>query len=119
MRDDRAVEKLLRDHGDEASALICYTQALFAFRKSGDSADTGRIAAEAWNCNVHVPRLLSRKGRVRYQDTGYYTMGGEDEAAYYLEEYGFAWKETPDAVEWLVEATRDLKLLQRGRGNVH
>lgn len=81
MRDDRAVQRLLRDHRDEASAFICYTQALFAFRKSGDSADARRLAAEAWHCNIHVPRLLSRKGRVRYQDSGYFTMGGEDEAA--------------------------------------
>ena len=119
MRDDRAVENLLRDHSDEASAFICYTQALFAFRKSGDGADARRFAAEAWHCNIHVPRLLSKKGRARYEDTGYYTMGGEDEAAYYLEEYGFAWKETPGAVEWLVEVTGDLKPVQRGRGNVH
>ncbi|HPR06973.1 MAG TPA: hypothetical protein PLI17_10125 [Denitromonas sp.] len=56
-----------------------------------------------------MPGLLAHKGKLSYQDTGYYTMGGEDEAAYYVEEYGFAWKQTPGAVDWLLEVTKDLK----------
>lgn len=114
-RDDAAVEKLLREHDDEVSAFMCYTQAIFAFRKSGDSEVARKAVAVAWECNSHVPALLARRGRIRVEDTGYYTLGGEDEAAYYLEEYGFAWKETPGAVDWLVEGTKDLKPRHRGR----
>lgn len=117
--DDAAVEELLRAHSDEASAFICYTQALFAFRNAGDEGGARQAAVEAWECNRHVPELLARKGRVRFEDTGYYTLGGEDEAAYYVEEYGFAWKETPGAVDWLVEATKDLKPRRRGDAALH
>ena len=107
--DDVAVRAHLRQHDDEASAFMSYTQALFAF-KAGDGGNAGRQAAEeAWACNRHVPGLLAHKGKLSYQDTGYYTMGGEDEAAYYVEEYGFAWKQTPGAVDWLLEVTKDLK----------
>lgn len=119
MRDDAAVEELLRAHSDEASAFICYTQALFAFRKEGDGNAARQAAVEAWGCNRHVPKLLARKGRVRYEDTGYYTLGGEDEAAYYIEEYGLAWKETPGAVDWLVEVTKDLKPRQSANATLH
>ena len=119
MGDDAAVTAHLRQHGDEASTFICYTQALFAF-KAGDGGDVGRQAAEeAWACNHHVPKLLARKGRLRDENTGYYTMGGEDEAAYYVEEYGFAWKETLGAIDWLVEVTKNLKPRQPGGARLH
>jgi len=115
IRDDAAVEELLREHDDEASAFICYTRALFAFRRSGDNEISRQTVAEAWECNSHVPALLARRGRIRVEDTGYYTLGGQDEAAYYLKEYGFAWKETSGSVDWLVEVTKDLKPRHRGR----
>ncbi len=44
---------------------------------------------------------------------GYITMGGEDEAADYVEENGKVWQSTPGAVEWLVEATKKLKPRRR------
>lgn len=119
MRDDVAVENLLREHADDGSTFICYTQALFAFRKSGDGDAARRAAEEAWACNRHVPGLLARKRRVRHEDTGYYTLGGEDEAAFYIGEYGFAWKESPGAVDWLVGVTKDPKPRQPGSGLAH
>ncbi len=119
MRDDTAAEELLRAHSDEASAFICYTQALFAFRKAGDGKTARKAAVAAWKCNRHVPKLLTQKGGVRFEDSGYYTLGGEDEAAYYIEEYGFAWKETPGAVDWLVEVTKELNPRRRGDATLH
>ena len=113
LRDYAAVENLLREHSDEASTFIRYTQALFAFRKSGDGDVARRAAEQAWDCNHHVPVLLA-KGCARYKDTGYYTLGGEDEAAYYVEEYGFAWTETSGAVDWLIGAIKCLEPRLRG-----
>ena len=46
-------------------------------------------------------------------------MGGEDEAAYYLAEYGFAWRDTPGAIPWLVETTGNLKPKQGRAGKLH
>jgi hypothetical protein len=37
---------------------------------------------------------------------GYVTVGGEDEAAEYVEENGKPWQASPGAIAWLVEATR-------------
>ena len=37
------------------------------------------------------PKTVAKwRKRATVEDNGYYTWGGEDEAAYYLEEYGFA-----------------------------
>ncbi|EPX75699.1 hypothetical protein [Salipiger mucosus] len=119
LRDDAAVEDLLRTHSDEASAFICYTRALFAFRRDGDSVAARLAAAEAWGCNRHVPGRLARKTRPHLNDTGYYILGGEDEAAYYVDEYGFAWRETPGAVGWLVNITKTLTPLREGRATLH
>ena len=119
MGDDTAVEAHLRQHEDEASAFICYTRALFAFKVSKGGSIGRQAAEEAWACNHHVPKFLARKGRLRYENTGYYTMGGEDEAAYYVEEYGLAWKQTPGAIDWLVEMTKDLKPRRAGRSQLH
>lgn len=103
--DDEGAEVLLRKHGD-GSAFMRYTAALLAFRKSGDSAVARRAAIAAFKCNAHVPRLLSND-RFRYVDSGYYSPGREDEAGYYVEQYGPAWRAQSGAVQWLVAATGD------------
>lgn len=116
--DHAAVEAHLQEHSDEASAFMGYAQALYAFRRNGDDGAARAAAREAWHCNCHIPKLLAGTKRARFEDNGYYTWGGEDEAAYYLEEYGFAWKWTPGAIDWLVEVTKDLIPEPRGRGPV-
>jgi len=119
MEDYAAVEAHLQEHSDEASAFMCYAQALYAFRRNGDVGAARAAAQEAWHCNSHIPKLLAGTKRARFEDTGYYTWRGEDEASYYLEEYGFARKGTPGAIEWLVEVTKNLTPEPRGRGLVH
>ncbi len=105
--DIKALKKLIRKYDDDGSASWLYPQALLAFRDKGPDAD--KLAEEAWLANSHVPGVLSgAKPLVASQD-GYITMGGEDEAAYYVEEYGEAWKSTPRAIEWLVKTTGKLK----------
>jgi hypothetical protein len=72
------------------------------------------LAEEAWLANSHVPGVLSGKQPLVASMDGYITMGGEDEAADYVEENGKVWQSTPGAVEWLVEATKKLKPRRRG-----
>lgn len=93
----------------DGSAYMAYTRALMEFRKAGASKWAQKLAKEAWRSNKHIPAALAGAKRVRDPGNGYYTMGGEDEAAYYLDEYGFAWRDTPGAITWLVEATASLK----------
>lgn len=118
MEDHAAVEALLREHSDEASTFMGYSQALYAFRRNGDDGAARAAAREAWHCNCHIPELLAGTKRARFEDKGYYTLGGEDEAAYYLQEYGFAWKRTPGAIDWLVQITKGLMSQPRVRGPV-
>jgi len=109
MGDDAGLERLLKQQEDDGSAFMVYTRALMAFRKTGASKQAQKLAEEAWHSNAHVPAALCGAKNVKDPGTGYYTMGGEDEAAYYLDEHGFAWRDTLGAIAWLVEATESLK----------
>lgn len=111
-RDDiKALKKLIRQYEDDGAAAWLYTQALLAFREN--DPDAGKLAEEAWLANSHVPGVLSGKQALVASMDGYITMGGEDEAADYVEENGKVWQSTPGAVEWLVEATKKLKPRRR------
>ncbi len=111
-RDDiKALKKLIKKYEEDGSAAWLYTQALLAFRENDPDAD--KLAEEAWLANSHVPGVLSGKQPLVASMDGYITMGGEDEAAYYVEEYGDAWRATPGAVEWLAEVTKKLKPRRR------
>jgi tetratricopeptide (TPR) repeat protein len=105
--DIKALKTLIKQYEEDGTAAWLYTQALLAFRENG--RDAGQLAEEAWLANRHVPGLLSGKQALVASIDGYVTMGGEDEAAEYVEENGGAWRETPGAVEWLVQATGKLK----------
>lgn len=115
IHDDAGVNEILRVH-DDGSTFMSYTKALMAFRKSADSSRARRAAIAAWECNQHVAKLLLSNS-VRYEDSGYYSLGHEDEAAYYVMEYGQAWKQTSGAVDWLFEVTGPLKT-HRYKGRV-
>jgi hypothetical protein len=94
---------LLVVHKDE-SAFWFYTRALVAFRENGDN--DGRAAAlvrDAWSANEHVPAILAGTKSPVIRDDGYVTMGGPDEATYYVTECGPAWRRTPGAVAWLTK----------------
>jgi tetratricopeptide (TPR) repeat protein len=111
--DIKALKKLLREYEEDGSAAWLYTQALLAFRENDPDAD--KLAKEAWQANDHVPGVFSGKQPLVASTDGYITMGGEDEAAYYVEEYGKTWQATPGAIEWLVETTK--KMEPRARRN--
>ena len=52
-------------------------------------------------------------------DDGYVTMGGPDEATYYVTECGAAWHRTPGAVAWLTKLATTLGPKRRRRTTVH
>jgi len=99
--DEAALKELLASYEDEGSATWLYTQALLAFRQDGASPQAVKLVKEALASNEHVPAILAgTKPRVPPRG-GYITMGGPDEATYYITECGPAWHQTPGAVEWL------------------
>lgn len=110
--DTVALKKLIKKYAEDGSAAWLYTQALLAFRDGETDAD--QIAKDAWQANDHVPAVLAGAQPLVASKNGYITMGGEDEAAYYVEEYGDAWKAAPGAVEWLASVTKNMPRRKRG-----
>lgn len=102
---DRGRDDELRDllglHEDDAGIALTYTRALVAFR-DGDPAASG-ILIDALRGNRHVSAILSGTSPGEPSPHGYLTMGGADEATWYVEQAGKAWRETPGAVAWLLE----------------
>jgi tetratricopeptide (TPR) repeat protein len=101
-----ALKALLSQYDEDCTAQWRYTQALVAFREGDPAAD--KIAEQAWCANNHVPALLSGTRKALPPVGDYITIGGEDEAAHYVEENGAAWQSAPGAVEWLTKVTANL-----------
>ena len=72
-----------------------------AFRESDEQA--AAQVKNAWSANEHVPAILAGTKPAVSSDNGYITMGGPDEATYYVTECGAAWHRTPGAVASLTE----------------
>lgn len=101
--DAEALKELFKKYDEDGSALWLYSRALVAFREKGGSGpEADEFATNALRANRHVPAVLNGK-KAKPSTSGYLTMGGEDEAAHYFEEWGFEWITTPGAVDWLTK----------------
>jgi tetratricopeptide (TPR) repeat protein len=102
--DTEALKKLFEKYNDDGSALWLYSRALVAFRENdGSDGKADEFARKALRANDYVPAVLTGSKKAEPSIGGYLTMGGEDEAAYYVEEWGFDWVTTPRAIEWLTK----------------
>lgn len=99
-RRDDELRQLLRLHEDDGGIAITYTRALVAFR--GGDPTASAILSDALRGNRHVPAILSGASPGEPLQ-GYLTLGGADEATWYVEQAGKAWRKTPGAVAWAVE----------------
>lgn len=98
---DEEIRDLLDRYDDDAGIVVTYTRTLLAFRdRKPDASD---LLAEAVRSNRHVPAVLTRTKRGKSSTNGLLTMGGVDEATWYVREAGDAWRATDGAVGWLVE----------------
>ena len=69
---------------------------------------------------IRFPPAESRKTPVHTcSNDGYITMGGPDEATYYVTECGAAWHRTPGAVAWLTKLATTLAPKRRTRATIH
>jgi tetratricopeptide (TPR) repeat protein len=118
--DMEALKKLLEQYDRDGSALWLYTRALVAFRE-GDAGDNRaqELAKKAWSRNSHVPAVLIGTKKAKPSTNGYITMGGEDEAAHYVEEWGFWWLTTPGAVDWLTKVAAEMASTPTERRSAH
>jgi tetratricopeptide (TPR) repeat protein len=93
--------KLFKKFKGDGSATWLYSRALLAFREGGENEETNALAAGALQSNAHIPEVLSGKTKPKPSKNGFITMGGSDEAAYYVEEWGESWRGVDGAVAWL------------------
>ena len=99
---------------------MAYTKALLAFRENEPSDKTGEeLVKKAWKANSHIPAILIGTKKAKPSPNGYVTMGGEDEAAHYAEEWGFDWLTTPGAVDWLTRIVAEMASSQTERRSFH
>jgi tetratricopeptide (TPR) repeat protein len=106
--DTEALKELLKQYDEDGSALWLYTQALLAYRESNADKKAEEVAKRAVRSNRHVPGALAGTKKVKSSTSGYLTMGGEDEAAHYVQEWGFDWLTTPGAVDWLTKVAVEI-----------
>jgi tetratricopeptide (TPR) repeat protein len=116
--DNGALKELLAAHED-GSVFWLYTRALVAFRESGEDEQAAALVRDAWSANERVPAILAGTKPQVISDNGYITMGGPDEATYYVTECGPAWHRTPGAVAWLTKLAASLRPKRRTRATMH
>jgi tetratricopeptide (TPR) repeat protein len=115
-----ALNELLKAYADEGNAFWLYTRTLVAFREGGPNDPKAiALAKDAWSANEHVPAILAGTKRPVVRDSDYITVGGPDEAAYYVTECGVAWQRTPGAVAWLTGAISGLPKKRQPPRAVH
>ena len=118
--DTEALKTLLKQYEEDARALWLYTRALIAFRESEAGDEKGEeLARKAWKANSHVPAALAGTKKVKPSTDGYITIGGEDEAAHYVNKWGFDWLTTPGAVDWLTKVAAEMASTRTERRVVH
>jgi len=102
--DAEALKELFEKYDEDGSALWLYSRALVAFREhEGSDGKADEFARKALRANNHIPAVLTGSKKAKPSIGGYLTMGGEDEAAHYVEEWGFDWVTTPGAIDWLTK----------------
>ena len=65
------------------------------------------------------PPLWLARRKMKSSTSGYIIMGGEDEAAHYVQEWGFDWLTTPGAVDWLMKVAAEMASTPTQRRSVH
>jgi tetratricopeptide (TPR) repeat protein len=95
------LDELFAAYEDDDAAAFGYTQALAAFRRQGDSAQTRRLLAEARELNPHVPAYLSGRKRLPARLPDYVGFGDASEAVDYAASAKALWASVPGALAWL------------------
>lgn len=85
---------------EEDSTIMLFNKVLYTFKKEGNSEKTKTVLKEAVHSNKFVvKKLLSSKTKV--EQPGFYGIGDESEAIYYVSFAFNSWKKTIGALEWL------------------
>lgn len=96
-------KKLYEDYEKEESTCFSFNYALYCFAKTGGSASANKALKAAAKTNPYViPILKNMEKEFEYNDGGIgYTLGGRDDANYYITFSFEAWMAIPNALSWL------------------
>jgi hypothetical protein len=94
------IDQLLGSYDDDASAAWQFTTALHRYRTQGATAEATRTLRAAVTANRFVVPLLLGTREMPTAMSAAYTLGGEEEAALYVESALTLWLEAGDALGW-------------------
>ena len=94
-------EKLRKEYSDEGSALWLFTEALYLFKKEGNSAKAVKALTKANKANTHVIPYMVREKIISLDLPDHYSFGDENEGVIYLKYALEAWITTEGAILWL------------------
>ncbi len=93
-----------------------YTQTLLIFREEGSSKKADEHLTFASKTNPYVSQYLTGIKRIPKVLPDMIALGSEDEAMCYASRFISAWKEIPDAIEWLKEKS-NLEMKPKAKRN--
>ncbi len=105
---EKELTKLIRQYNEDWTSIWLYTQALLAYRKSGENEKANRALDAALEQNPFVPGYLIGKKRVPGHLPDYIGWGDDTEAANYAADHLNYWRQTPGAVEWVKRRFSDI-----------
>jgi tetratricopeptide (TPR) repeat protein len=101
--------RLLKQYGDEPTAVWMYSRALLTFRDSGATRQAEKELKAALDYNPNVPDYLIARKRIPVQLPDYIGLGDEDEAMAYAADSLSSWRRTSGALEWLKQTVAERK----------
>jgi tetratricopeptide (TPR) repeat protein len=105
---DEEVEDLLGKYDEDWTAAWLYTQALWIFRREGESSKAEAALSDALEQNPHVPPYLLGEKKVPSRLPEYMGFGDEREARAYAAEASELWRKTDGARGWLLRSRGNL-----------
>ena len=98
---DGEAATLFKRYKDDGSAAWSWSNALLAFRRSGDCSESRDALSQAIGDNAHVTALLLGDKKMPRQLPAYIGMGDKNEAVAYVHGAAKAWAATPGALIWV------------------
>jgi tetratricopeptide (TPR) repeat protein len=93
-------EKYAKMFKDDEMAFSLFNQALFTFKKEGDTIKSQKQLQKALKQNKYVgEKLIS--GLPIFELSDHYGFGDENEADYYVDSAQHIWRQTKGAIEWI------------------
>jgi len=97
------VRRLFQEYEDEGSAMFTWARVLERYL-AHDATGAAAALKDAREANAHVEKYLTGRKPMPAKLPGYYGMGDESEAVICADAIGVAWRQNPQAVDWLNRA---------------